>query len=397
VICPAYNFSVATIQSAPPPPRSAPPPRPTWRDRLDYFWQRVTEGMELEQLWSQFRAEATHAYRFYADEVEAKNIDRSQRHAWWEIAKEFFWATLTKLSPVRRLVLLVALVLLVIPSFSFVSDRTRVSFESYPVWGGILLLVLLLAEVSDRVTMKRDLQIAREIQSWLVPAEAPRIPGLDIAFVTRPANTVAGDYYDAFPLPDNGSGRRVLVTVADVAGKSIPAALLMATYQASLQTLSAIPCSLSELTAGMNRYASAHSSGGRRFTTAFLAEINTDTGAMTFVNAGHNAPVLRRANGSIERLQATGLPLGITAEGGYECGSRQLARGDLLVIFTDGLVEAVNVRGQEYEEPRMLTMLQGPPDSPAADVLKRLMLDVDLFVGAARQHDDITCLLVRIT
>ena len=353
--------------------------------------------MELEQLWSQFRAEATHAYRFYAGEVEAKNIDRTQRHAWWEIAKEFFWATLMKLSPVRRLVLLVALVLMVISSFSFVSEKTRVSFESYPEWGAILLLVLLLAEVSDRVTMKRDLQIAREIQSWLVPAEAPHIPGLDIAFVTRPANTVAGDYYDAFTLPDNGCGQRVLVTVADVAGKSIPAALLMATYQASLQTLSAIPCTLPELAAGMNRYASAHSSGGRRFTTAFLAEINVDTGAMSFVNAGHNAPVLRRANGNIERLPATGLPLGITAETSYECGSSQLGRGDLLVIFTDGLVEAENLTRQEYGEPRMLTMLQGPTDSPAADVLKRLMLDVDLFVGAARQHDDITCLLVRIT
>ena len=102
---------------------------------------------------------------------------------------------------------------------------------------GIVLVILLALELSDRVAMKRDLEIAREIQSWLMPTEAPKVPGVDIAFASRPANTVAGDYFDTFFRP-NG---RLLIVVANIAGKSIPAALLTATLQASLRTLAALP------------------------------------------------------------------------------------------------------------------------------------------------------------
>src|SRR5205807_4791434 len=108
----------------------------------------------------------------------------------------------------------------------------------FRLWGGLLMFVLLVLEVADRVVMKRDLEIAREIQLWLLPANPPQVPGLEIAFATRPANTVAGDYYDVFPLPTTeGRSQRFLLSVADVAGKSIPAALLMATFQASVKTL----------------------------------------------------------------------------------------------------------------------------------------------------------------
>ena len=99
--------------------------------------------------------------------------------------------------------------------------------------------------------MKRDLQIAKEIQAWLLPSQPPQIPGLEIAFATRPANTVAGDYYDVFARPSS-AGETFLIAVADVAGKSVPAAMLMATFQASMKTLSATPGSLTELVSRMN-------------------------------------------------------------------------------------------------------------------------------------------------
>jgi len=167
--------------------------------------------------------------------------------------------------------------------------------------------VLLALELADRVAMKRDLEIAREIQSWLMPSTPPSVEGVDMAFTTRPANTVAGDYYDAFFRPNH----HLLIAVADVAGKSIPAALLTATLQASLRTLAAIPSSLPDLVSRVNRYACEQSLDGRRFTTAFLAELEPATGCLTYVNAGHNWPVLRHATGAIERLEAGGLPLGI--------------------------------------------------------------------------------------
>jgi len=260
-------------------------------------------------------------------------------------------------------------------------------------WGGVVLLILLALELSDRVTMKRDLEIAREIQSWLMPSKAPSVPGVDIAFATRPANTVAGDYYDAFFRP-NG---RLLVVVADVAGKSVPAALLTATLQASLRTLAALDGSLPELVVRVNRYACEQSLQGRRFTTAFVAELEPGTGALTYVNAGHNWPVLRRASGSIERLEAGGLPLGIDLPMPYRSGAVTLGGGDLLLIFTDGLVEAEDEKANEYGEDRMLQLVQSLRLATASDTVKLLLSSVDAFVGLTRQHDDITCLALRMT
>jgi phosphoserine phosphatase RsbU/P len=228
-----------------------------------------------------------------------------------------------------------------------------------------------------------------------MPAEAPSVPGVDIAFATRPANTVAGDYYDAFFRPAApGEEARLLLVVADVAGKSIPAALLMATLQASLRTLAALPGSLLELVGRLNEYACAQNQGGSRFTTAFLAELEPTTGRLTWVNAGHNWPVLRHPSGQIERLETGGWPLGFAKGARYECGETTLAPNDLLLIFTDGLVEAENDREEEYGEPRMLETLAEARGS-AREVLKQLMSSADAFVGLTRQHDDITCLVLR--
>jgi len=298
-----------------------------------------------------------------------------------------------KLSPVRRVLLLIALVLLLLPAIHISHDNQNVDTIDTKFPAGALLILLLALELSDRVTMKRDLEIAREIQSWLMPSEAPKVPGVDIVFASRPANTVAGDYYDAFFRP-NGS---LLLVVADVAGKSIPAALLTATLQASLRTLAALPGTLPELVTRVNGYACEQSLQGRRFTTAFLAELEPATGALTYVNAGHNWPVLRHASGAFERLEAGGLPLGINSKVAYQFGTTTLGTGDLLLIFTDGLVEAEDDKEREYGEERMLPVVQSLERGTAAEALKQIMSSVDAFVGLTRQHDDITCLVLRMT
>jgi len=306
-----------------------------------------------------------------------------------------------KLSPARRVFFLIALVLVFLELFNLhLFGWPR---ELYIALAAGSLLFLLALELADRVTMKRDLEIAKEIQRWLVPSVPPVISGLDIAFTTRPANTVAGDYYDAFlrPAPAGTSNpaalpsQRLLLVVADVAGKSVPAALLMATFQASLHTLATASLALPDLVEALNNYACAHSLGGLRFTTAFLADLEPEARALTYVSAGHNAPILRRASGQIERLEAGGLPLGIARGARHNYGNTTLSSGDLLVIFTDGVVEAHNGSGEEYGEPRLLQLLSSPPVSSAGDDLRRLMASVDTFVGTARQHDDITCLVLR--
>src|SRR5271156_165550 len=329
--------------------------------RLRRFWQRVTEGMELSQLWSQFETDARTSYRLYSRDVAAKTPEGLTRRGHrLHVVKEFFWAVLEKLSPARRVLLLAALIMLVFPTGGFsyhdAGHELHVIEFDFHFWGGLLLLLLLILEIADRVVMKRDLHIAREIQTWLLPGAPPQIPGISVAYTTRPANTVAGDYYDVFPRPGKTTEEnRVMFAVADVAGKRIPAAMLMATFQASLKTLSTAQVALPELVANMNKYACSNSQGGLRFTTAFLAEYDPVRRTMDYINAGHNQPILRRGNGSIERLDVGGLPLGIQPEAKYESASITVAAGDWLLIFTDGLVEAEDAHQQEYGEPRVLS------------------------------------------
>jgi hypothetical protein len=375
--------------------------RPPLKVRLHNFWRRVTEGLELTQLWSQFRTEARASYRLYSRDVAAKMPDAlSRRGHRLHIVKEFFWAVLEKLSPARRVLLLAALVMLVFPSSGFSYRGQDHEFHilefDFHFWGGLLMFVLLMLEIADRVVMKRDLQIAREIQTWLLPGAPPQIPGISVAYATRPANTVAGDYYDVFPRPGRtNEENRVMFAVADVAGKSIPAAMLMATFQASLKTLSTAQVALPELVANMNKYACSNSQGGLRFTTAFLSEYDPARRVFTYINAGHNHPILRRSNGLIERLDVGGLPIGIQSEAKYESASVALAPGDWLIIFTDGLVEAENAHQDEYSETRLLGAIAAGAASTPAEMLDRLMAELDLFVGNTPQHDDVTCLLVK--
>lgn len=375
-------------------------PRPSLKSEAERFWQRVSEGLEVNQLWSQFEKDARSSYRFYSSGLGGHAEGESGVRRGWLITKALFWAILEKLSPARRVLLLLALILLFFPvgGFTFGAKAGQVHLVEFDLrlWGGLLLLVVLLLELADRVVMKRDLEIAKDIQSWLLPGTPLQLPGYQIAYATRPANTVAGDYYDVILRPGETRGEdRVLFVVADVAGKSIPAAMLMATFQASLRTLSSSRVSLAELVTGLNRYACTNSQGGVRFTTAFFAELDPATGSVVYVNAGHNAPLLRKRSGVVERLETGGIPLGILPQAVHQTGSTSLGADDWLVIFTDGVVEAVNTKGEEYEEPQLIRLVDDAAASTPAEMLRRLLAELDTFVGNTPQHDDMTCLLLK--
>jgi len=399
--------SSATDSPQAPQPTGPPPPlgrpkrqRPQVLVAFDRFWQRVTDGLELSQLMSQFQQDARIGFRFYRKDFDAgASPDERRGHRILKNLQALAWAILEKLTPARRVLLLLAVILLLLPTgFEYHNGGRNVEFSgpSFQFWGGVILFLLLMLEVADRVVMKRDLEIARDIQNWLLPAQPPTVPGLSIAFATRPANTVAGDFYDLFQRRNATQGEGVfLLAVADVAGKSIPAALLMATFQASLKTLSSTPCSLAELVDAMNRYACGNSQGGLRFTTAFLGEYDPATRSMSYINAGHNNPLLRRASGAVERLSVGGLPLGIRQEAAYETGALTLGEGDWLIIFTDGLVEAQNQVAEEYGEQRLLAVLEAGVSLPPDQMLQRVIAQVNQFVGTTPQHDDITCMLIK--
>jgi len=375
------------------PPSSASEPRPAPTSRLGNFWQRVSEGRRIDDLWSQFAADARSSYGFYGKDVDWDEVNQLPR---WKrpfpVVKQLFWAMMNKLTPARRVLLLVALVLLLLSG-----NGNNTGFDIKAEFLSALLFLLLLSlELADKITMKRDLEIAREIQAWLVPSTPPAIPNAEVAFYTRAQNSVAGDYYDAFyPTDDADSGGKLMLVMADVAGKSVPAALLMATLQASLRTIASEGLPLSELAIRLNHYACAHSLGGQRFTTAVLAEYDPTTRRLAYVNAGHNSPVIRRTNASIERLESAALPLGITPEATFPSAEVTLQPGDTLVLFTDGVVEAFNAAGEEFSDNRWLNIIRWLPNLNAQQTLEFLMKSVEDFVGATRQSDDITCLVLR--
>jgi phosphoserine phosphatase RsbU/P len=372
------------------------PPAKSRRVRGDGLWDRISEGKELGDLWTQFSADAQASYGFYDKDVDWKSINELPR---WkrprQIAKQIFWALLMKLTPARRVFLFLALGLLVLSATNLQGDRNL-----YVSLAALCFLFLLAQELADKVTMKRDLEIAREIQSWLVPAKSPGVIGANLAFHTRPQNSVAGDYYDAFyPSDDAAQGGKLFLAIADVAGKSIPAALLMATFQASLHTIARQGVPLEELVLRLNRYACAHSLDGMRFTTAVLGEYDPVTNRLSYVNAGHNAPVIRRRNATvnsgIERLEVGGMPFGISLQAKYETGVVDLAPEDALILFTDGVVEAFNQKGEEFTDARWIAAIRNLPGWDAQRSLQFLMQRVDEFVGVTRQSDDITCLVLR--
>jgi serine phosphatase RsbU (regulator of sigma subunit) len=219
-----------------------------------------------------------------------------------------------------------------------------------------------------------------------------------VAFSTRPANTVGGDYYDAFRRREAAREEEsLLFVIADVAGKSVPAAILMARFQASLRTLAAGPTSLDTLVCRINEQVCGYSLDGRRFTTAFLGEYTGSDRKLRYACAGHPGAMVRRRAGGIDRLDCGGLPLGIDPEARYEVGSARLDSGDTIVIFTDGMFDALDEDGFDYGEGRLLASVTSLGTGSADEALRQLMQRLETFVGAARQFDDITCMVVRAT
>jgi phosphoserine phosphatase RsbU/P len=375
---------------------SAPATRSRRGSRVRDFWQRVSEGRRIDDLWTQFAADARASYGFYGSDVDWDEIQKLPR---WkqplQVAKQFFWALLLKMTPARRVLLLIAIALFVLSAIRM-QIGNLVFDVKFEFLAALLFLLLLSLELADKVTMKRDLEIAREIQTWLIPSSPPEVSGADIAFASRPQNSVAGDYYDAFyPTVSASEPGKLMLVIADVAGKSIPAALLMATLQASLRTIAEEGASLADLIVRLNRYACAHSLGGLRFTTIVVGEYDPGSRRLAYVNAGHNAPILRRANGLIETLEVGGVPLGIESSAVYETSALDLQSGDALIFFTDGVVEAFDESGQEFGNARWQAAIRSLPKTTAQESLQYLMNLVDIFVGATRQSDDITCMIFR--
>jgi sigma-B regulation protein RsbU (phosphoserine phosphatase) len=245
-----------------------------------------------------------------------------------------------------------------------------------------------------RAKLESEMRLAARIQADLFPPSMPAIAGYDLAARNRPARQCGGDYYDAIVL-GSGADARVLLCVADVAGKGLPASLVMSNMQATLRALLGRAGSLPEL-AGQASDLLFASTAPEKYVTAALADLEPRSGALRFVGAGHVDTLILRANGDTVTLGSTGTPLGLLPPlMPYGEVNLVLETGDTLVLFSDGVTEAQNIDEEEYGEARLVECLRGVVDQPAAALIERVMTSIDEFAGGAPQFDDITLLVAR--
>lgn len=307
------------------------------------------------------------------------------------------WKFLSKISPARRTALLLVAVFEAVEVYNLWNSGLAHGNWVAVALGLAVLFLLLAFELAEHAAIRRDLDLGREIAEWLLPQAPPRVPGFEIAFGTRRAAHVGSDYFNAFPRwPDASASARphVFIVMADVAGVGMQGALLMATFQASLRALVDARVSLADLSAQLSRWSWDRSIGGKHFTMAFFADFDTETGAMTYVSAGHQPPVIRRVRGGLERLDVGGFPLGALADSTYETGAAILEPGDALVVFTDGAVGAEDHRGELFGEERLLRSLAPTSGLAAGEIYDHLRSSVLSFAGLIPQPDDISFLVV---
>src|SRR5580658_449946 len=241
-----------------------------------------------------------------------------------------------------------------------------------------------------RQLMERDLEQAAEIQQGFLPAVAPPVRGLEVAGHNAPCRTVGGDYYDFFPY---GSSRIAMV-LGDVSGKGMPASLLMMGLQARVQVLIEEPKSLADVMTRLNRITSANCPSNR-FISLFFCILDGDTGDLTFCNAGHNPPLIIRANGTYDQLKGGGPVLGILPFIEYQEYHEQLAEGDALVIYSDGVTEANNPAGDEFEIEGLSEAVIQDRHLPASAIVSRINKALVTYTAGAPPSDDITVIVAR--
>jgi sigma-B regulation protein RsbU (phosphoserine phosphatase) len=256
----------------------------------------------------------------------------------------------------------------------------------------LLINLLLLLEVADRLSLKGELEVAREIQLAMLPTGTYSAGDAEICGVTRPANTVGGDFYDVIPLTGDPEGR-VIVTIGDVAGKGSPAALLMALLLAVLRTLVDERLEARALMARLNTQICRHTPGSR-FITLFYGVYTPSSGALTYVNAGQNPPLLRRGDGTIERLGCTGVALGMFDGSAFDAVDTYVAPGEILLLYSDGITEAENPAGQPFEESGLERFLATRGDDPPAVLAPALLRAIEVHARDSRFADDLTVLIL---
>jgi serine phosphatase RsbU (regulator of sigma subunit) len=375
--------------------------------RLREFVNTYTRDLKAEDLQRLFTRDAREAYEFFASQIDEKELVGLPWHRRLLVHLRLFFTAFTmKLSPARRIVYAASLIFALVGFFNLMRlgmsqtqvGNVNVVAPAFSLPDGLtsvvvafaLVNLLVLLEVADRLSLKNDLEIAREIQKAMLPPGRFRAPGADVAAFSRPANTVGGDFYEILPLGDG----RLLMAVGDVAGKGSPAALLMALLLAMMRTLTDERLEPDALIRRLNVQV-CRQAPGSRFITLFYALFDMNTGLLTYVNAGHTPPLLLRHRGGVERLHDGGVALGLFDQSAYVAGRTTMQPDDLLAIYSDGITEAEDPEGRPFDESGLEDVLTAERHNNIAAIGSAVAKAVEIYTADTRLADDLTLLLLR--
>ena len=361
-------------------------------ERLKRFYEEFTAGVTKGELRRLFDRDAAQAYRVLTREQDLSREPSGRLKRFFFRAKVVFLGLSYKLTPARRVLFAVSIIAAFFGLIRFnaviKTQDIQVNFSAVWFLVSVAGLVFLLAlELVDRVLVRDEIEVARQLQRDLLPSQAPDLPGYRIAHSYRTANEIGGDYYDFLPLPD---GRLVLV-IGDASGHGMAAGLLMAIANAALKLAIEVDPAPERVAGLLNRV--LFRTGDRRaFMSLFYGLLTPATGHLEYVCAGHPFPLLRRASGEVEELGRGGLPLGIRDAVEVRGAEVTLGPGDLLLLYSDGLAESVNAAGEAFgfESLRQLLRVEAEPRA----IHDRFLRALDTHLAGEPLTDDVSIVVV---
>jgi len=349
-------------------------------DDIGQFFSDLFSGAFYKQIKKDF----LEIREFFVDNHREKQLEQMGRFrrawylSWWLIKILFF-----KLSSFRRILLIIALFLI------FTVNNNGDTSGGKIIIGALLFFFIILLELKDKLLARKELEAGRSIQQALAPEPNPFVPGWDIWLYTRPANDVGGDLVDYLKI----NGNRYGLAIGDVAGKGLPAALLMAKLQATLRAVAPDFPSLDKLAEKLNSIF-YRDSLPNRFASMVYLEIKTDSDQIRFVNAGHFPPIVT-GHGQLTEMDKGAPALGIMKDSTFTEESIQLKTGDLFVVYSDGVTEARNEAGDFFGENKLNDLLTQFEGLTATQAGYKILENVDNFIGEARATDDLSMIILR--
>ena len=301
---------------------------------------------------------------------------------WWLLKSLYF-----KLTPFRRLLLIFGIIFLIISSPS--NSRSNSQFTT--LLSGLMFLFIIALELKDKLYAKTELEEGRAVQKALMPDAIPDVAGWDIWLYTKPANDVGGDLLDFLKLSED----KICISVGDVAGKGLSAALLMAKLQSTIRAIVPDYNSLTEFGEKINRIF-CRDSLPKLFASLVYIELNITSGNIKILNAGHLPPLIIR-NDIIEKLKKTSPALGLIPDAIFREQTADLHSGEYFIIYSDGLTEALNEERNFFGEKKLEKLLSENSDLSSENLGEKILAEISTFIGKAKTYDDLTIAIIKRT